>query len=170
MLFTPDFDFQAAGLTILDQIELFLICTFDTFLSHESSPLPNLFGVSVHRAIEWFDSRHAMNAKTGKWGDASPVKEIIAQISRLVKTLDYSLLTLHRKKRIIWRNCISRTPLQVLWHRMGNRNPETWFKNIGVLLSCKPACKGRKDIKDSKRIFCVFFGLGFIRKLAFFAF
>jgi hypothetical protein len=52
MLFTPDFDFQAAGLTILDQIEPFLICTFDTFLSHESSPLPTLFGVSVHRAIE----------------------------------------------------------------------------------------------------------------------
>lgn len=30
-------------------------------------------------------------------------------------------------------------------------------KNIGILLSCKPACKGRKDIKDSKRIFGVFF-------------
>ena len=40
------------------------------------------------------DSQHALNAKTGKWGDASPVKEIIAQISGLVKTLDYSSLTL----------------------------------------------------------------------------
>jgi len=39
------------------------------------------------------DSQHALNAKTGKWGDASPVKEIIAQISGLVKTLDYSSLT-----------------------------------------------------------------------------
>jgi len=34
-----------------------------------------------------------MNAKTGERGDASPVKEIIAQISRLVKTLDYSSFT-----------------------------------------------------------------------------
>jgi len=40
------------------------------------------------------DSQHALNAKTGKWGDASPVKEIIAQISGLVKTLDYSSLTM----------------------------------------------------------------------------
>lgn len=40
------------------------------------------------------DSQHALNAKTGKWGDASPVKEIIAQISGLVKTLDYSSLTI----------------------------------------------------------------------------
>ncbi len=41
------------------------------------------------------DSQHALNAKTGKWGDASPVKEIIAQISGLVKTLDYSSLTMY---------------------------------------------------------------------------
>lgn len=43
------------------------------------------------------DSQHALNAKTGKWGDASPVKEIIAQISGLVKTLDYSSLTMKQK-------------------------------------------------------------------------
>ena len=39
MLFTPDFNFQAAGLTVLDQVEPFLVGTFDTFLSHVSSPL-----------------------------------------------------------------------------------------------------------------------------------
>jgi hypothetical protein len=44
------------------------------------------------------DSQHALNAKTGKWGDASPVKEIIAQISGLVKTLDYSSLTTYRNR------------------------------------------------------------------------
>ena len=46
------------------------------------------------------DSQHALNAKTGKWGDASPVKEIIAQISGLVKTLDYSSLTIDKFKPV----------------------------------------------------------------------
>lgn len=50
------------------------------------------------------DSQHALNAKTGKWGDASPVKEIIAQISGLVKTLDYSSLT------FFWNYCPSQNP------------------------------------------------------------
>ena len=47
------------------------------------------------------DSQHALNAKTGKWGDASPVKEIIAQISGLVKTLDYSSLTVECHKETV---------------------------------------------------------------------
>ncbi|NBJ03502.1 hypothetical protein FMM80_01775 [Schaedlerella arabinosiphila] len=55
-----------------------------------------LFGVSAHRATECFESQHALNAKTWKWGNASPVKEIIAQISGFVKTLDYSSLTFNR--------------------------------------------------------------------------
>lgn len=93
MMFTPDFDFQVVGLIILNQIEPLAL-----YVWYVSEPWKftsfYLFGVSVYREIEWSNIQHVLNAKTRKWGDASPVKEIITQISGLVKMLDYSSLTL----------------------------------------------------------------------------
>lgn len=50
-------------------------------------------GESTHQTIEWYESIRVLNAMFRELDRASPVKAIIAQISMIVKPVDYSSLT-----------------------------------------------------------------------------